>query len=158
VYIAVEGQDPLDQNIQTVVLITLDEAADLYEELGKIFGPRETVIAPKDVATPMPPFPKIDVPPLKNEPVPGTEKQKTLADFIKEMEERKKSEPYKPFENPRWPTWDPKSPLNPTCFTRWPTLPDGSYDPKFTAAAVVDWTKVNQNNFPASSDHYLTPL
>lgn len=147
-YIAVEGQDALDQNVRAIVLLDLNEAADLFEELGKIFGPKDGVIAPKDVATSMPPFPKIDVPPLREEPAPGTEKQKSLADFLKELEKNRQPLPHKSFE------WIPQSPLNPTFPTTpgyrpndiwcggYPTRTDGTFDPRATAAATVDFAQV----------------
>lgn len=130
--IAVEGDDALCPTDRAVVLLDMSEAADLYKDLHKIFGGKQDVV----VKAPLAPFPKIDVPPLRQEPVPGTERQKTIRDYIREMEESKKKLPYKPFEDYKWVP-DPFGPglpspsFNPMCWTH----------PNMTGAVTPDLSK-----------------
>lgn len=137
--IAIEGADALYPTERSVVLLDLNEAADLYKELHKIFGNSPPAVRP------------VEIPPLSPAPTPKDERQKSLEDFIKEMEARQKRQ--QPFEyNP--PVWGPAPGSDPSgtwklgeyWYGQHPQNSDGTYDSKFTAAAAVDYNAIAKNN------------
>lgn len=153
-YIVVEGE--LTSGGLGQVLLSLEDAEELYKKLGRFFGEKKLNAS----STPLTPFPKIDVPPLTKEPVPGTEKQKTLADYLREMNERTKQKPVDLWPNPTLPPdWHryPTTPvsLNPGIYSVFGVPNDWKagdpVDPKWTAAASVDYNAIRNNTvFPAS--------
>lgn len=134
------------KHVQETILLDQKQARELQKELHDLLGP---YIAPEPA----------DTEPVNPEPtvVPMEEpKPEIFKDILKEWERRQaekkpwhEQHPWTP--NPLAPTWTPQPTTVPY------KLPDvwcraDQIDPKFTAAAVVDWSKVNGHKLEISSN------
>lgn len=134
-YIAVKGQSPEPKGGLATVLLSMDEASNLFHELEKIFAKSLSVKEEPTLA----PFPKIDIP-IKPDPSPEVEQNKGINDLI-EVFRHRKTQPYE-----WYPLLDPAHPRFPNTFPNTWKVGD-VIDPKWTAASQVDWNQVSKNNF-----------